>query len=317
MINIIIPAYNAHETIEKTIVSILNQTADGINITVVDDCSDEGYGDLCSRFPTISVIRLCENGGPGVARQAGIDATTDPYIMFVDADDVLTNAFFVENAISKMDDDKSIYVLCASFAEQTVDGGFIIHSNDLVWTFGKVYRRAFMERHGIRFNNTRSNEDAGFNTKLRVSATPFDQIWTFPDVVYLWKYRATSITKINNHEYEYSEGFSGYVANKIEALSIPSADPTFVTTHVLHCLAECYRVYLHALVERPAFLPNVTEHSRLFWNSLARNVYHENVPSSRETLARALNELAYRVIPGMTFDEYLNLLEGESQCTQL
>ena len=44
MIDIIIPAFNAHDTIEQAIASVIAQTAiDQIKITIVDDCSSVCY----------------------------------------------------------------------------------------------------------------------------------------------------------------------------------------------------------------------------------------------------------------------------------
>ena len=76
MVDIIIPAYNAHKTIERTLFSILYQeNLDKINTYIINDGSTKGYSDLVkffSNFKTIKEITLDENKGPAVARQCGI-----------------------------------------------------------------------------------------------------------------------------------------------------------------------------------------------------------------------------------------------------
>ena len=72
MIDIIIPAYNAHNTIKKTLISICMQTVkDKINVYIIDDCSNEDYKEIINIFKdkiNIKYYKLKENSGPGVAR---------------------------------------------------------------------------------------------------------------------------------------------------------------------------------------------------------------------------------------------------------
>ena len=46
----------------------------------------------------------------------------------------------------------------------------IDHSNDMVWMFGKIYRRSFIDKYKIKFHETsRANEDNGFNAICNLS----------------------------------------------------------------------------------------------------------------------------------------------------
>ena len=51
------------------------------------------------------------------------------------------------------------------------DGPMLMaHEQDMVWMFGKMYRRSFIDKYKIRFHETsRANEDNGFNTICRRS----------------------------------------------------------------------------------------------------------------------------------------------------
>jgi glycosyltransferase involved in cell wall biosynthesis len=105
MINIIIPAYNAHETIEKTIASIAVQTiSDQIEIILVDDASNNGYEEIIKKFEKLIKIKYIKhkvNLGVGFARQTGLDAVDKPYFGFADSDDFYTDAFAFEKMLNK------------------------------------------------------------------------------------------------------------------------------------------------------------------------------------------------------------------------
>lgn len=57
MIDIIIPAYNAHKTIGQTIDSIVGQTyKDKIKITIVNDKSEKNYKEFIDKYSPIIEI---------------------------------------------------------------------------------------------------------------------------------------------------------------------------------------------------------------------------------------------------------------------
>ena len=68
MIDIIIPAYNAHKTISKTLSSIaLQQNVKDLNVYIIDDLSDKDYEkeyDLFKDVLNIKIYRLEKNMGP-------------------------------------------------------------------------------------------------------------------------------------------------------------------------------------------------------------------------------------------------------------
>lgn len=72
MIDIIIPAYNAHDTIKNTLASIaMQQNAKDLNVYVIDDCSNKGYEeevDLFKDVLNIRLFRLEKNMGPRLCK---------------------------------------------------------------------------------------------------------------------------------------------------------------------------------------------------------------------------------------------------------
>lgn len=180
-VSVIIPAYNAQNTIAKSIQCLLNQTLKGIEIIVVDDGSTDDTLKVVDRFKTndLVVIRK-KNGGVSTARNKGIDAARGDYIAFLDSDD-----YYDDDAITRMYELAQNYQLdmvsCGHIEKNaTLYGGnnhtfddFLaltseeigIHYMDLFPKSScmKLFRTDIIREHHIRFNEGMSlGEDLSF-----------------------------------------------------------------------------------------------------------------------------------------------------------
>lgn len=93
-ISVVIPAYNAVQTLGTTIASAAAQTVADIEIIVVDDGSVDGTQALVRELADSDRrIRLIEqtNSGPSAARNRGIAASRASLIALLDSDDVWTS----------------------------------------------------------------------------------------------------------------------------------------------------------------------------------------------------------------------------------
>lgn len=90
-ISVIVPAYNAQNTILETIASVRSQTFTDFELIVVDDGSSDRTLQLLQTIadPRLKVVSS-ENSGVSVARNRGISLATGKYIAFIDADDLWT-----------------------------------------------------------------------------------------------------------------------------------------------------------------------------------------------------------------------------------
>lgn len=92
-ISIIIPMFNAADTITATLNSILNQTYTDYEVWIIDDGSKDHSIQLCKDFITKHGLethwhlRTQPNAGPSTARNHGIQLSQGEYIAFLDADD--------------------------------------------------------------------------------------------------------------------------------------------------------------------------------------------------------------------------------------
>lgn len=87
-ISVIIPCYNAKDTIEKALQSVFNQTFVPAEVIVIDDGSNDGTTTFLESLDyPIKVIYLLLNHGVSYARNTGWNAATQEYVAFLDADD--------------------------------------------------------------------------------------------------------------------------------------------------------------------------------------------------------------------------------------
>ena len=210
MIDLIIPCYNAHDTIERTLCSVYMQTiCKDIHIILVDDNSDKPYDYLKDKFNDLDleIIRLEKNCGSGCTRRVGMKKGNNEYIMFMDADDTFTNSFAVRRLYDYIKENEYDCVT-SNFLEDLGNGKFIKHEQDSIWVFGKIYKREFLEKNSIYFNDTRANEDTGFNTVCF-----FVGNWGYlNDNTYIWHYKEDSITRRDGGIYRVT-GIKGYLDN--------------------------------------------------------------------------------------------------------
>lgn len=252
MIDIIIPAYNAHKTIERTLASIAYQKdAQELKVYIVNDASSENYSNEISFFKNfldIKELKMNKNGGPGVARQYGIDHSNSEYIVFIDADDVFSSPHSVDTLYRNIKESNADVVV-SSFYETLKDGSKKEYIEDRVWLHGKIYRRKFLEDNNIRFNNTRANEDNGFNQLIFLHDSKVEFI---EDITYIWEYNETSITRLNDFEYTFG-GLEGYIYNITWALEIAikdNCDYNKIAELAYYTLIALYYYYIEFIDEK-------------------------------------------------------------------
>jgi glycosyltransferase involved in cell wall biosynthesis len=111
MVSIIVPIHNVSEYLRETLDSTVSQTLRNIEIICVDDCSDDGSGEILGEYaerdPRIKVITYTENKTASQARKDGVMAARGEYILFLDGDDSLETDACSElyNAMRKYDVD--------------------------------------------------------------------------------------------------------------------------------------------------------------------------------------------------------------------
>ena len=98
MISVIIPAYNAEDTIRTCIDSVLSQSYSSFEIIAIDNMSSDRTAEIIKSYEDGRIIyTLCEDRGVSFARNRGIEMSKGDFIFFLDSDDTL-----VPDALMKM-----------------------------------------------------------------------------------------------------------------------------------------------------------------------------------------------------------------------
>lgn len=339
IIDVIIPAYNVpDEILFRCLASIACQDiVKELEVTIIDDASTtQNYASVIKNFESILKINLLRyevNGGPGVARQYGIDHTSNGYLTFIDADDTFNGSFALKALRNGIEMNGELFQMCVGVFDEVHEEGLrpgegpilMAHEQDLVWMFGKIYRRSFIDKYKIRFHETsRANEDNGFNRLFQLCTNDQERINFITAHVYYWHENPNSITRINDCQYSYGgsdrDSFYGYIENMIYAVKeAKKRNPYngFITMWAVSCMLHIYEYYIECVARAPQHAENNFKWCKRYYDEVYKNFEHD---ISEEILAQHYNDAmrnAYMgdklngIIPCMGIFEFLNKLKGD------
>lgn len=178
---VIIPAHDAEATLARAVRSALAQTV-AAEVVVVDDASRDATAEvgraLAAAEPRVRLVVLPRNRGPAAARNAGVAASSAPWICPLDADDVMENPRRLEILLARAEgwdivaDDlwlveegalagpRRRLAAEADFGSRTLDLAGFVESNlsrpgrprRELGFLKPALRRAFLERHGLAYD---------------------------------------------------------------------------------------------------------------------------------------------------------------------
>lgn len=92
LVFVIMPVYNTGKYLEESVLSVVDQTYDNLEILLVDDGSSDNSPQICDKlsekYDNVKVIHK-KNGGLSDARNCGLDIAGGKYILFLDSDDTI------------------------------------------------------------------------------------------------------------------------------------------------------------------------------------------------------------------------------------
>lgn len=221
-VSVVVPVHNVERYVEQCLRSVMDQTLRDIEIIPVDDASPDGSARIVARLaaedPRIRPIRMSENVGQGFARNAGLDAARGEYVWFIDGDDFMAAPDALERLVAAAESGRCDMVRGRKAFERIEDsagreiGTRLDRSEaafeqdaptvvtDLIaaprlmrsrhfWTF--LYRRAFVERIGLRFL-TRNWEERPFLLRALLEA---ERIGLTPVEATVYRVRETGTTR--------------------------------------------------------------------------------------------------------------------------
>lgn len=327
-IDVIIPAYKAQNTILRTLSSIALQTElPNIEVTIVNDSDGIGYKqfvDMFSPYMSIREIVMPENGGPGDARQYGLDNTKNELITFIDADDTFSGAYALKTLKAQLLSDPFNACCFSQFLEEQPNT-YIAHPNDSVWMFGKMYKRSFINKYDIKFKpGLRSNEDNSFNMICKLCSNQSEQIKFISDITYYWHFKEDSITRIRNADYSYNgetwASFYGYATGMIYAIKHAEKKCPFngaILMQKIQIMINLYEYLIEVKDRRSEHYENNWKWCKEFYKEIYREVKDK---ISDEIFSQIYNDIMrnvymgnklYGIIPSMGIKEFMEKLEKE------
>ena len=328
-IDVIVPCYNAHATLRRALLSVAVQSIAGeIDVTIVDDCSPSGgYEPVLAPFrPWLSVreLTLEENVGPGLARQRALDATHNPFIVFLDSDDTLAGPRSLEEMRAALEADANLTMVSGDFfsAGETADGSvaFQPYRGDMTWLLGNVYRRSFLDENGIRFIGPRTSEDFGFNTKVRLIGG-MNRVLLYKHPAYCWYQLPQSFTRADPLRFAYDRNAGDFCEMLLDALSLArrrGAPQKEIAASAVYGMMDYYRRVSEAEKLYPSAAEKNREQARRFYREMYREIAPEIPQRTYESQLSLLAERMSKTFPveslshlARDFAAFLETLAGE------
>ncbi|RJN31606.1 glycosyltransferase family 2 protein [Nesterenkonia natronophila] len=195
LVSIVIPVFDGKQHLAECLDSVRHQSYWKLEIVVVNDGSTDGTERILSEAEQqddriVAIHRF--NGGVSTARNAGLDAATGQWVMFVDADDIMHDRLLVETivragepnvdliwfeatsdklpstggnqALGRAEGPESLASRAQDFALDGASLAELIASESLNALWDKAYRREAIVRRHCRFREgIRMGEDLLFN----------------------------------------------------------------------------------------------------------------------------------------------------------
>jgi GT2 family glycosyltransferase len=106
-VSISIVTWNSADTIKACLDSILNQTYSNLEVIIIDNDSSDKTTEILEAYPTLKVLKQQANLGFCKGHNIGIAAASGRYILPLNPDALLTNAY-VENMVTALETDPKI-----------------------------------------------------------------------------------------------------------------------------------------------------------------------------------------------------------------
>ena len=239
-IGIIIPNYNYEHTIEKCLMSILNQTYTNYEVIFVDDMSTDNsveiankyylkFIDKCKGFEIVQLKQKRLNGG--ARNEAYLHLSDDvDYVYYIDSDDWLYDETALEQINRKLQTKPDVlFVGMASYKNDKLNVCFIPQYKDKYEAFsgwsgscGKVIKKELATRQECLYNEGTLKEDKNQHCKICFYMNSFELL---KKPIYVWNQQNyKSVTTIREKTVWGTSTIRHYADTLQFALSIKGKD---------------------------------------------------------------------------------------------
>ena len=246
MLGIVIPAYKREKCLREALESLTIQTMKRFFVIVVDDHSPEPLKNVVEEFSNrlnIKYIYAEENGGPGAARQIGLEACYKAgfdLVMFMDSDDLLY-PHAVARLTHEINHSAMDLISSGIWVEKKYEPGCPLPASNKTWLHGKIFRTQYLKDNNICFPLIRTNEDLAFN--LMVSEGTAKKA-IIEETLYLFRDEKSSITRGGEYAAA-SFGGSDYI-DAIYYATKYLKEKNSLTNQIFIDILNCYNFYQQA-----------------------------------------------------------------------
>jgi CDP-glycerol glycerophosphotransferase len=216
-ISVVVPFFNNGDVLGDCLHSIANQTFSDLEVIMVDDGSTDNGGEVARKWaesdPRFTLVHS-QHGGPGGARNRGVEQARGEFLAFVDGDDLLpahayevllhtlesSGSDFVSGAVNRISTE-GIHpsALHARAIKGRRIGTHVTRTPELLYdisVWNKLFRKSFWDAHGLYYPEQMVWEDLQLMTRAHVLAKAVDVI---PDYIYYWRERAAGALSITQN----------------------------------------------------------------------------------------------------------------------
>ncbi|WP_234534171.1 glycosyltransferase family 2 protein [Streptomyces shenzhenensis] len=313
-VSVIVPVYNTGAYVDECAPSLLGQSlpTEEYEVIYVDDGSTDDtlarLEKIASAHPNVRVRTRPNSGWPGAPRNLGIQHARGEYVQFVDHDDILGPEALerlyehakrndADVVLGKM---SSTMVRPRRVFRHTV-GTCTIDNDELMQTLTphKMFRRAFVEQHGLRFpEGPWFLEDMLFVTAAYLKAQRIAILADYP--CYYWMKRDDGG---NNTQHRFNPRYGFWpnlrtIARQLKDGTTPSDDLDSLQNRLLHRL---YQVEILARAREPEVLREEPADQRPRFETARQLALEEFPPAVREGLP-AVSRLRAELLESGDFD---------------
>lgn len=232
LLSIIVPIWNACDTLEKCLDSLTKIANNKIEILLIDDGSVDCSVSICNQFSKLDKrfkYIYKKNGGVSSARNAGLQEASGEYVSFVDSDD-----YVYSSKINKIVEilNKSAEILIFNYSRNTLlsdiidvkieikDRQWLLDNlqksdfaNDFGYVWNKIYKRKIIEDNNILFEeNISEREDFLFNIDYFKHV---NEIVLYSDYLYCYVQYEKSLSK-RKSDVKILDNFISLLEQKLE-----------------------------------------------------------------------------------------------------
>lgn len=310
-LDIIIPTYNDIQGLIRTLKSI--KFSNQIQVTVINDCSTVDYTEVLRQFPLINFLTLKQNSGPGIARQYGIEHTSNPYIIFIDSGDYFLSERVFDEILSALRENTVFYLYSWPWLNEE-KSLFSRKNSELL--HGRVYKREFLELYNITFcpNSSYANEDIGFNRACfaiikqlqKYENTTLDYYFELP--IYMYTYDKNSLTHKENKSFMYNKQVKGLAANIEHVKNIcllNGVDESIILNEVAFGLVRLY----YDILTIGANYPETSQENWMIIRQYYHNIYEPYEDKAKEIISSIFSKWIRHIkhIKNLNLDVHISI----------